>query len=428
MTELEAVLTGIAERRPSLIDLGLSRVKAALGALNDPHQKLPPVIHVAGTNGKGSTISYLKAILEASGASVHVFTSPHLVRYNERIVLAGEVISDEKLADVLHRCDGAVATNALTFFETITCAAFLAFSETPADYLLLEVGLGGRLDATNIIEAPLATVITPIALDHQHFLGNDLATIAREKAGIFRTEIPAVIGPQTAEAMAALEECVVTTGATPFVHGSDWMVFSEQGRLIYQDGNGLSDLSPPKLIGAHQTMNAGLAVAVTRAANLDLDDAVLSRGLLEAVWPARLQRLVRGPLVDIVGTKTELWLDGGHNPHAARAVAAAFSDLEERSSARLVIIAGLQANKDLKGYFSAFEGLASRVYAVRATHDAAASSEDIANAARSVGINASTCHSIKDAVEQATNEGGNPLRILIGGSLYLAGDVLAENS
>ncbi len=421
-------MNAIAARRPSLIDLGLARVEEALGALGDPHRRLPPVLHVAGTNGKGSTIAYMKAMLEAAGARPHVFTSPHLVRFNERIVLAGEMISDAALADVMTRVDEAVGPDALTFFETITCAAFLAFAETPADYLLLEVGLGGRLDATNVIDAPLASVITPIALDHQQFLGADLASIAREKAGIFKRGAPAVIGPQTPESMTALEACAGVAGSKPFVYGSDWTVFAEQGRLVYQDHDGLRDLAAPRLLGAHQIMNAGLAVAALKASSLGLGDEVLSMGVVNAYWPARLQRLTKGPLVTAAGEGAEIWLDGGHNPHAARAVAAAFSDLEERSGARLVLIAGLQANKDAKGYFAAFEGLASKVYAVTAAHKAAAPAANIAGAARAARLNATTSPSVADAIAAARSENEESLRILICGSLYLAGEVLAENS
>ncbi len=430
MSELEAVLARLADRRPSLIDLGLSRVERALAVFGDPHHRLPPVIHVAGTNGKGSTVAFLKAILEASGARVHVFTSPHLVRYNERIVLAGEEISDAALADVLSRCDEAAG--ALTFFETITCAAFLAFSEASADYLILEVGLGGRLDATNVIDKPLAAVVAPVALDHQQFLGEDLASIAREKAGVFKPGAPAVVGPQTPETMAAIAESARTIGADLFAYGMDWTAFAERGRLIYQDRDGLSDLAPPRLHGAHQALNAGLAIAALRAAGCDFDDAVLSEGLQTAKWRARVQRLVRGPLVDRLtqraGEACELWLDGGHNPHAARAVAAAFSDFEERSSARLVLIAGLQANKDMRGYFAAFEGLAASVLAVAAKHKGAAAPEDVAAAAEAAGLPAHPCGSLAEAVDIAAGEGGETLRVLIGGSLHLAGEILADHA
>ncbi len=430
-TSLDAAIAHIAARRPSLIDLGLDRTKAALKALGDPHKRLPPVFHVAGTNGKGSTIAYLKAILEAAGKRVHVFTSPHLVRFNERIVLAGQEISDEALIDVLNRCDQAVDADQLTFFETATVAAFLAYAEHGADYLLLEVGLGGRLDATNVLDHPIATVTTPIALDHQQFLGNDLATIAFEKAGIYRSGVPAVIGPQAPEAMTALVAAAEKIGAKPVVYGTDWQAYPERGRLIYQDLDGLKDLSPPRLIGDHQIANAGLAVATLAAAGVEPDDETISQGLSDARWPARLQRLTKGPLVDLLARSapagSELWLDGGHNPHAARALAAALSAIGERANSPLIMITGLQANKDLKGYFDAFEGLAAFVYAVSADKENAASPEAVMKAATSAGLKAVTSISPLEAMERAIaadHGDGDPLRVLICGSLYLAGDIL----
>ena len=431
MTDVKAVLANLAERRPMLIDLGLERTFAALERLGNPHRRLPPIIHVAGTNGKGSTVAYLKAILEVAGRSVHAYTSPHLVRFNERIVLAGAEISDGYLADILQRADQAVGEQELTYFETVTCAAFLAFAETPADFLVLEVGLGGRLDTTNVIEKPLASIITPIALDHQDKLGNDLASIAREKAGVFRRGVPAVTGPQTPEAMASLEDCARNAGAPLFAYGQQWSAQREHARLIYQDETGLCDLAPPRLLGEHQVMNAALAVAGLRAGGVILEDAVMSSGIQSASWPARLQRLTEGPFVDALSSSTalstELWLDGGHNPHAARALASALSDLEERQSARLVLISGMQAAKDMRGFFAAFEGLAARVLTVEADHKGAASSEDVAEAASGAGIPARACRSLEEAVQLAGDTDGDAIRVLICGSLYLAGEVLSAH-
>ena len=278
MTKLDDVLEALKVRRPSLIDLGLERMVTTLRALGDPHLKLPPFFHVAGTNGKGSTVAYLKAILEASGARVHVFTSPHLVRFNERIVLAGEQISDEALIEYLAEVDEAAGDNPLSFFETTTCAALVAFAKHVADYCLVEVGLGGRLDSTNVVENPLASVVTPIALDHQSYLGDTLAKIAGEKAGIFKKNAPAVIAMQTPEAMVTLREKAEMINAPVHAFGTEWSAFAEQGRLVYQDDNGLSDLSAPKLYGAHQYQNAGLAVAAIKRAKLDISDSVISKG------------------------------------------------------------------------------------------------------------------------------------------------------
>jgi dihydrofolate synthase/folylpolyglutamate synthase len=430
MTGPEAVLERIAARRPVLIDLGLERMFAALEALGDPHRRLPPVFHIAGTNGKGSTIAYLKAILEAAGKSVHVFTSPHLVRFNERIVLAGREISDDYLIDVLTRCDREVGSKSLTFFEATTCAAFLAFAETPADYLILETGLGGRLDATNVVDRPLAALITPVAYDHQQFLGHSIEEIAAEKAGIFRAGAPAVVGPQSPGAMQALAAAAARIGADLFAYGHSWNVFAEHGRLVYQDEDGLCDLSPPRLLGNHQIPNAGLAIAGLRAAGFDLDDAVLSAGVEGAVWPARLQRLKRGPIVDYVQAQcaeTEVWLDGGHNPHAAQALAAALGDLEEKSPRPLVLISGMQETKDHEGFFAPFPGIARAVFTVQADHEGAAPAAVVAAAAERAGLAARPCVSIDEAVRLAA-ESKQAIRILICGSLYLAGEILRDNA
>ncbi|HBK92676.1 MAG TPA: bifunctional folylpolyglutamate synthase/dihydrofolate synthase [Parvularcula sp.] len=421
-----AVLEQVAVRRPALIDLGLSRVERTLDRLGAPHRRTPPVFHVAGTNGKGSTCAYVRAILEASGARVHAFTSPHLVRYAERITLAGAEIADAAFIAAIRRVDEAAGADDLTLFETITCAAFIAFAETPADYLVLEVGLGGRLDATNVIDRPLAAAVTPIALDHQNFLGDTLAAIAAEKAGIFRSAAPAVIGPQSAEAMAVFERAAARLRAPLFAFGSAWTSWTENGRLIYQDELGLSDLAPPRLIGAHQFMNAGLAVACVRAAGLSFTDEILSAGLQGARWPARLQRLKSGPLVKALGAGGELWLDGGHNPHAARALSLALADMEEKNSRPLILITGMQENKDIDGFFAAFSGLAASVLAVQADHSGARTPDDVAAAAARAGISAFSCGSLIEAAKRAAAAG--PARVLICGSLYLAGEVLRDNA
>ncbi len=433
MSDIEAVLARVAARRPKLIDLSLDRVHAVLARLGDPHKKLPPVFHVAGTNGKGSAIAFLRAMLEAAEMSVHVYTSPHLVRFNERIILGGEEISDEALINALERCDEAAGDDKLTYFETTTCAAFLAFSETPADYLILEVGLGGRLDATNVIDAPLATMISSVALDHEQFLGKTIALVAAEKAGIFRKGAPAVIGAQTPEAMAVLEARARDVGAEPFAFGQQWNFYAEHGRLIYQDDDGLCDLAMPRLAGAHQLENAGLAVAAIKAAGFDLTDEVISKGLVSAEWPARMQRLTRGPLVDLaralLGGEPEIWLDGGHNPHAGRAIARVMADIEERSPKPLVMISGMQANKDAAGYFSAFTGLAGSLYAVAARHDGVASPEEVEAAALSAGLDACACASLEEAVRLAlAGKKDEPPRILLSGSLYLAGEILHDHA
>ncbi len=431
MADPSAALARIAERRPLRIDLGLDRIRAALERLDRPHDRLPPFFHVAGTNGKGSTCQYIRSVLEASGARVHVYTSPHLVRFNERIVLAGAEIEDDYLADVLTRSDRAVGDLPLTFFETVTCAAFLAFAERPADYLVLEVGMGGKLDATNVVDAPLASVVTPVALDHQQFLGDDLAGIAREKAGVFRKGAPAVVGVQSPTVMQAIETAAAEVGAPLFAYGTSWNAYVEHGRLVYQDDDGLRDLDPPRLLGMHQVMNAGLAVAALKAAGVDADDAVLSAGLARAQWPARMQRLRTGPIVDYVAAhmagEPDVWLDGGHNPHAGRAVASVLADIEEKAPRPLVLITGMQANKDAEGFYAAFAGIAASAFTVQADHDGAAPAADIAAAAERGGVPAYPCASVEEALERAVGNGRIATRILICGSLYLAGEILKEN-
>jgi len=428
------LLAGLAGRRPMIIDLSLDRMFAALETLGSPHLKLPPIIHVAGTNGKGSTISYLRSILEAHGKSVHTYTSPHLVQFHERIVLAGQKISDDKLIEIITRCDDAVEERTLTYFEAVTCAAFMAFAEIPADFLLLEVGLGGRLDATNVIETPAASVVTPVALDHQQFLGDDLASIAAEKAGIFRKNAPAIIGPQNPDAMAVIEKHALKTGAISHKYGEEWNVFEEQGRLIYQDEYGLSDLALPRMIGSHQIMNAGLSVATLRALNLKIDDLTFSKGIASAHWPARMQPLRYGPFVEkletVTGEKADLWLDGGHNPHAGRAIATTLADLDERLPRPLLMIAGFQKNKDITGYFSALAGLVQRVYVVRANTDGAAPLKEVKASAIEAGLEAQisgdTATAIRQIVDDINAEQKTP-RIIIGGSLYLAGEILSSH-
>lgn len=433
MSDVEAVLAKIANRRPVIIDLSLDRIKAALARLDHPQKRLPPFFHVAGTNGKGSTAAFLRAVLEAAGHRVHVYTSPHLVRFNERIVLAGEEISDAVLIDALERTDKAMGDDMLTYFETTTCAAFLAFAETPADYAIIEVGLGGRLDATNVMEDPLAAIVTPVDLDHQAFLGDTITEIAGEKAGIFRRGRPAVISRQSAEAMAALQRHAQKAGARIHAFGEQWNCYSEHGRLIYQDDDGLCDLDPPRLPGAHQVDNAGTAIAALRASKLSIDNATLSQGLSNVVWPARIQRLSRGPVVtlarDLIESEPEIWLDGGHNPHAGAAVASVMADLETRCPRPLVMISGMQANKDAAGYFANFAGLARKVFCVAAARDGVMTAEYVAAAAQLSGLKAEPCTSVEDAVRKACAEKKDePPRVLISGSLYLAGEILKENA
>jgi dihydrofolate synthase/folylpolyglutamate synthase len=434
--EVERLLTRFENASPRTINLGLDRIEAALARLGDPHKALPPVVHVAGTNGKGSTIAYMRTILAAAGLRVHVYTSPHLVRFNERIVVAGDQISDQELARVLGRCEAAAGDLPLTYFEAATAAAFLAFAETPGDVVLLETGLGGRLDATNVVPDPRAAVITPIGYDHMDWLGDTLEQIAGEKAGIIKPGCKFVTGRQPAEVLEVLRNRALALGAEQHVLGEDWQISREGGGFTYEDERGLSDLPLPRLQGSHQIDNAGLAVAALKAAGLAPSDDMIGLGIEAAEWPARLQRLSPGALTSIVtrhkGDPGELWLDGGHNPHAARALARAMADLEEKSPKPLILIVGMQKNKDAAGFLAPFADIASAVLTVEADTPAARDPESLADEAARAGIPSRAFTGIEAALEHAVSalgrSGEGQPRILICGSLYLAGEVLKKNT
>ena len=424
MTSASSVIGGI--------DLSLGRMLPLLERLGNPQRKVPPVIHVTGTNGKGSTIAFLRAMLEAAGKRVHVYTSPYLVRVNENFRLGGPgggvLVSDAELADALAECKTANGDTPITLFELETAAAFVLFARHPADMLLLEVGLGGRLDATNVIDRPLASIVTPVSMDHAEFLGDTLEKIAGEKAGIFRKGVPAVIAPQTSAISAVLERHAEKARAPLHVAGQHWHANVENGRLVYSDEQGLFDLPPPKLFGRHQFDNAGTAIAALRAAGVRVPIKAVEQGLMRAEWPARLQRLATGPLAALAPAGAEIWLDGGHNADGGRAIAAALGDLEERVSRPLVLVVGMLANKDRDGFLRNFTGLVRRVFGVRINRENGAPAGDIAAAAQSAGMPADAVESIEDALAAIARLGFDPSpRILITGSLYLAGEVLAAN-
>ena len=434
MTRTEEITQRLLALHPKKLDLSLDRLRRLLATMGNPERNLPPVIHVAGTNGKGSTIAFMRTILAAAGRRVHTYTSPHLIRFNERITLAGEHISDEQLASVLGRCESAAGDLPLTYFEASTAAAFLAFSETPADVVLLETGLGGRLDATNVVPSPRACVITPIGLDHQDWLGETLADIAFEKAGILKTDAAFVTGAQHPEVLDVLRNRALAIGADQHILGEEWQLVREVAGFTYEDEKGLSDLPTPRLIGNHQIENAGLAVAALKAAGLAPSDDFISMGIEAAEWPARLQRITKGPHAEMVsqhsGDPGELWLDGGHNPHAGRALARALADLEERSPRPLVLIVGMQKNKDPREFLAPFEGLASNVLTVAAGTGATWTPEDLAKEAQAAGLPASPMTSVDEALAHTVTafgkSGEGQPRILICGSLYLAGEVLQK--
>ncbi|HEX6860249.1 MAG TPA: folylpolyglutamate synthase/dihydrofolate synthase family protein [Caulobacteraceae bacterium] len=430
MTDLlrqhDAALERLRALHPRKIDLSLGRMHRLCAALDNPQRKLPPVVHVAGTNGKGSTVAFLRAIAEGAGLRVHVFTSPHLVRFAERIRLAGTLITDQHLADVLGRVEQANAGEPITFFEITTAAAFQAFSEVEADLCLLEVGLGGSLDATNVIEGPALSVITPIDYDHREFLGDKLEAIAGEKAGVIKRGAPAVVARQLEEAMAVIEARAAALGAPLQVMGQDFDAWSESGRLLVQTGERLLDLPLPALIGPHQIDNAGLAaVAALTLKEARIDEAAIAKGIASAEWPARFQRLTKGPLGDLARSAgADLWLDGGHNPHAAQAVARTLADMAARDGRPVTLVVGMLANKDAEGFFRAFAELKPHVIAAPFVAEAAADPAAVATAASAAGLTADTAPDLETATARALSSAGPP-HVLICGSLYLAGEVLA---
>ncbi|WP_417771303.1 bifunctional folylpolyglutamate synthase/dihydrofolate synthase [Stappia sp.] len=430
MDQVTAILDRLLALHPREIDLSLGRMERLLEALGRPQDRLPPVIQIAGTNGKGSTTAFMRAILEASGSRVHVYTSPHLVSFNERIRLAGRIVDDARLIAALDICEQANAGNEITFFEVTTAAAFLLFAEEPADVLLLEVGLGGRLDATNVIDAPLAATITPVSMDHERYLGETLAEIAGEKAGILKRGRPAVIAPQGEEALEVMRARARELGAPLSVFGEDFMAWEEAGRLVYQDEAGLLDLPAPRLYGRHQFVNAGMAIASLRLAGLLPAVPAIERGLRAVDWPGRMQPLSHGPLFDLCPPGTELWLDGGHNPGAGVAISAVMAEREEADPRPLRLVTGMLKTKDPVGFFRPFEGLASHVACVPLTStQSGRDPAELVVAARAAGLSATQSPSLAAALA-AVGEGlapGTAPRVLVCGSLYLAGEVLALN-
>lgn len=422
---IEAALQRLSRLHPKKIDLSLGRIERLLEALGRPQDRLPPVIHVAGTNGKGSTCAFLKAISEAAGECCHVYTSPHLVRFNERIVLAGEIVDDARLENAFARCEAANGEHEITFFEITTAAAFLLFSEVPADRLILEVGLGGRVDATNVLPAPQCTAITPVSLDHQAFLGHTIELIAAEKAGIIKRKVPVIVGPQTLEAEHMIRAVAEAMSAPVSIWGQDFRAYTEHGRLVFEAEDELWDLNPPSLAGSHQIINAGVAAAAARACGYSPE--AVSAGLESTRWPARLQRLTEGPLAKIVSDgEGALWLDGGHNLSAAESLAASLGEMEAGRERPLVLVCAFSNNKDAQGFLRYFEGLAARVIAIdfQGGREGAQTPGDVAEAARKAGLPAQTASDLTEAVRDAISDYPGA-RVVICGSLYLAGEVLA---
>jgi len=417
----DVVLQRMMALHPKIIDLTLDRVWRLLEKVGNPQDRLPPVIHVAGTNGKGSTQAMIRAGLEAEGKRVHAYTSPHLARFHERIRLAGDLITEAALTEVLDRAYKANGSDPITYFEITTVAALMAFAETPADYTLLEVGLGGRLDATNVIAKPALTIITPVDLDHQQYLGDTLAAIAGEKAGIIKRGVPCVVGPQLDEGLEVIEKVAARLGAPVFAYGQHYHVGTERGRLIYQDERGLLDLPLPNLPGPHQIQNAGGAIAALRV--LGFGEEACEAAVTKAFWPARMQHMKTGRLFDLA-KPAELWLDGGHNPHAGRALAETLKALPDRP---IHLICGMLNTKDIAGYLRPLGKIAKSLTALSIPGEMNTLPADVtAEEARKAGFEATTAASVDEAITAITTKDANA-RILICGSLYLAGHVLREN-
>jgi dihydrofolate synthase/folylpolyglutamate synthase len=433
----DALLADLMLLHPKLIDLSLGRVEQLLAKLGHPERKLPPIVHIAGTNGKGSVTAYLRAIVEGAGKRVHTYTSPHLVRFHERISVAGDdgvarPIDEDSLVDVLMRVQEVNDGDNITQFEITTAAAFLAFSERPADVLLLEVGLGGRLDATNVIDAPALSVITPISMDHAEKLGPTLAKIAVEKAGILKSGTPGVISQQPDDVLSVIEARARAIGADLTIWGRDYDAYEQAGRLIVQRNDRLLDLPLPALIGRHQIVNAGTAVAAAlvlseKIPSLAIDEHAIEVGLRTVEWPARMQRLVSGPLPEILGDDTELWLDGGHNPAAGDMLADTLAALDEKSPKPVYLIVGMMGQKDALGFLAPFRGLVRAIYTVPipGAHEAPYSQENLAEIARGAGMQALDRENVISALQTIADLPQGPKRVLICGSLYLAGHVLS---
>jgi dihydrofolate synthase / folylpolyglutamate synthase len=418
----DQILARLMTFHPKVIDLTLDRVHRLLAALDHPEAKLPPVIHIAGTNGKGSTQAMIRAGLEAMGKRVHAYTSPHLARFHERIRLAGDLISEEALSALLDECDAANEGQSITFFEITTVAAFLAFSRTPADYTLLEVGLGGRLDATNVVAEPCLTIITPVSIDHQQYLGETLPEIAGEKAGIIKRRVPCIVGPQEEAGLEVIEARAARLGAPVLAYGQHWQVREEAGRMVYMDEHGLLDLPLPNLPGPHQLQNAGAALAALRA--LGADEAACEAAVTRAEWPARMQRLRHGPLVEMA-SGVELWLDGGHNPAGGIAVAATLARMGKRPTH---LICGMLNTKDIAGYLAPLAGVATSLTAVSIPDEVnTLPAATTAEAARRAGF--AQVHEAASVAEglAAIIAAEPQARVLICGSLYLAGRILQQN-
>ncbi|MGH1478383.1 MAG: bifunctional folylpolyglutamate synthase/dihydrofolate synthase [Geminicoccales bacterium] len=423
----DLILDRLQRLHPKTIDLSLGRLERLLVALDHPERRLPPVVHIAGTNGKGSTLAMLDAMLQADGRTVQRYISPHLVRFNERILFNGEPIDEAAFTRALDLAEQANQGQPITFFEITTAVAFLAFLERKADILLLETGLGGRLDATNVVDHPHLTMISTVSYDHQAFLGDKLGQIASEKAGILKRGVPCILGPQDDEGLAVIEARAEELDVPLTVHGRDWSVERQGQDLIVRTKQTTITLPLPGLQGPHQIENAGLAtVAALQLGDLGPSTKAMTEGLPQASWPARLQPLRSGPLPALLPVGSTLWLDGGHNPAAGEAMARCFDKDDPRP---LHLIVGMLNTKDTSGFLAPLIPLSASLQTVPVPDEPASrSADDLAAEARSIGANARAASSIESALLHLEEQEKSSIRVLICGSLYLAGHVLRANS
>jgi len=418
---------------PKSIDLSLNRIASLLSRLGNPERKIPPVIHIAGTNGKGSTVAFLRAFLEASGYTCHVYTSPHLIRFNERIRIKGKLISDEYLIDLLEECERANKNNAITFFEITTAAAFLAFSRSRSDVTLLETGLGGRLDATNLIKKPLLTAITPISIDHVKFLGNSLKPITKEKAGILKRNVMGIISRQTNDVQKILEHEAKRKNIRLYREGKEWNINPidypvATGAMIFRGKKFFFDLPSPNLPGIHQHVNAGTALAcIENLKDFNINESAVRRGLTTVSWPGRLQKISHGPLKNILPNKFELWMDGGHNEAAAQALGQVTKTWSDKP---LYLIFGMINSKDIYKFLKPLQFYTKELKTIAIPNEKSSfSAKEIEEKAQSMGMKSESCNNVKDALGRITKkyQDKNGGRVLICGSLYLVGHALELN-
>ncbi|UNE54267.1 bifunctional folylpolyglutamate synthase/dihydrofolate synthase [Bartonella machadoae] len=431
-SQIQEMVDDLLKDYPKKFDLSLERILRLLESLGNPHLKLAPVLHIAGTNGKGSACAICRALLESAGYRVHVYSSPHLVHWNERCRLGqkggGQLVTENQLAETIREIIKVNRQEPITIFEIFTAAAFMLFSTHPADVVILEVGLGGRFDATNVIQKPAVSLIMPIDYDHETFLGNTIAEIAFQKGGIIKPTVPVVIGKQNHQDTLSVLISIADKNKAPYsLFDQDYQSYREHGRMVFQHNQGLMDLPLPNLIGAHQIANAGASLEAIYQAGFQLSEQAISHALQNIYWPARMQHLTHGSLVDKLSPNIDLWLDGGHNPAAGKVVAEELTQWRKKTNRPIVMIAGMLNTKDAVGYFRPLANLVDKIYTIPlADSTAGICPKNLAESAQKVGLFASPQAHLQDALQKINAEHNNAI-VLIGGSLYLAGDILRDN-